>query len=87
MIICPGSREPVLSTVKIYPSFLSVLVSTDIFAEFHLACSVPLPSLAYASSLIRCPGAKCTIGICLEVGFTTSSFDSSSADVTIFLSS
>jgi len=70
-IICFGSREPVVSTVKIHSSSLSVSVSTDIFAEFHLACSVPLPSRAYASSLIRCPGAKCAIGICLEIGFTT----------------
>ena len=84
-IICLGSREPVVSTVKIYSSSTSVCVTTDIFAEFHLACSVPLPSLAYASSLIRCPGAKCAIGICSEVGFTTWSFDSSSAEVTIFI--
>jgi len=61
--ICSGSREPVVSTVKIYSSSLSVFVSADIFAEFHLACSVPLPSRAYASSLLRCPGAKYAIGI------------------------
>ena len=32
--ICLGSREPVVSTVKICSSSLSVFVSTDIFAEF-----------------------------------------------------
>ena len=58
MIICLGSREPAVSTVKIYSSGLSVFASTDTFAEFHLECSVPLPSLAYASSLIRSHGAK-----------------------------
>ena len=62
-IILFGSREPVVSTVKTYSSSLSVFVSVDIFAEFHLACSVPLPSRAYASSLMRCPGAKYAIGI------------------------
>ena len=58
MIICLGSREPAVSTVKTYSSVLSVFVSIDTLAEFHLECSVPLPSLAYASSLTRCPGAK-----------------------------
>jgi len=47
--ICCGSREPVVSTVKILSSSLSDSVKVEILAEFHFACSVPLPSLAYAS--------------------------------------
>ena len=82
-MISLGSRAPVVSTVKTRsPSFL-VFVSTEILAEFHLACSVPRPSLAYASNLIRCPGAKYAIGILSEIGFTTSSFVKRSADVIV----
>jgi len=58
-----GSRAPVVSTVKRCSSFLSLSVNIETLAEFHLACSVPLPSLAYASSFTFCPGANCKIGI------------------------
>ena len=47
-IMCFGLSAPVDSTVKTLSSSFSVSVNVATFAEFHLACSVPLPNLAYA---------------------------------------
>ena len=48
-MMCFALSEPVDSTVRILSSFFSESVNVAIFAEFHFACSVPLPNLAYAS--------------------------------------
>ena len=45
-MICFGSNAPVVSTVKIFSLSLSESVNVATFAEFHFACSVPIPNLA-----------------------------------------
>ena len=51
-MMCFGLSAPVDSTVKSFSSSFSVSVNVTTFAEFHRACSVPLPNLAYASNFI-----------------------------------
>ncbi len=72
-IISCGDSAPVDSTVRTCSSSLSVAISVEIFDEFHFACSIPLPNLAYASIFNRWPGATTTIGTLSDVGLTVSS--------------
>ena len=51
-MMCFGFNAPVDSTVKTFSSSFSVSVNVATFAEFHRACSVPLPNLACASNFI-----------------------------------
>ena len=84
--MCFGFSAPVDSTVKILSSSLSDSVSVTIFAEFHFACSVPLPNLACASNFIDWPGASVTIGISSDVGTTLLSWDFKSTERIVHIS-